>query len=82
MTTNIVDFTDYQNRTAIQNFVDGADDSLDQQLSSALLAMYDKGLVTVTYDENGELMFEANKEATEEQWEAARDEHLAAVEAI
>ena len=82
MTTNIVDFTDYQNRTAIQNFVDGADDSLDQQLSSTLLAMYDKGLVTVTYDENGELMFEANKEATEEQWEAARDEHLAAVEAI
>jgi len=82
MTTNIVDFADYQNRTAIQNFSDGADDSLDQQLSSALLAMYDKGLVTVTYDENGELMFEANKEATEEQWEAARDEHLAAVEAI
>jgi|3_EtaG_2_1085321.scaffolds.fasta_scaffold293778_2 hypothetical protein len=82
MTTNIVDFADYQNRTAIQNFSDGTDDSLDQQLSSALLAMYDKGLVTVTYDENGELMFEANKEATEEQWEAARDEHLAAVEAI
>ena len=82
MTTNIVDFADYQNRTAIQNFSDGADDSLDEQLSSALLAMYDKGLVTVTYDENGELMFEANKEATEEQWEAARDEHLAAVEAI
>ena len=82
MTTNIVDFADYQNRTAIQNFSDGVDDSLDEQLSSALLAMYDKGLVTVTYDENGELMFEANKEATEEQWEAARDEHLAAVEAI
>ena len=82
MTTNIVDFADYQNRTAIQNFSDGTDDSLDQQLSSALLAMYDKGLVTVTYDENVELMFEANKEATEEQWEAARDEHLAAVEAI
>ena len=82
MTTNIVDFADYQNRTAIQNFSDGADDSLDEQLSSALLAMYDKGLVTVTYDENGELMFEANKEATAEQWEAARDEHLAAVEAI
>ena len=82
MTTNIVDFADYQNRTAIQNFSDGTDDSLDQQLSSALLAMYDKGLVTVTYDENGELMFEANKEATEEQWEAARDEHLATGEAI
>jgi hypothetical protein len=82
MTTNIVDFTDYQNRTAIQNLADDVDDSLDQQLSDALLAMYDKGLVTVTRDENGDLLFETNKEATEEQWKAARDEHVAMSAAI
>ena len=34
--------------------------------------MYDAGLLTITYDEDGELLFQANQDVTEEEWDVAR----------
>ena len=73
---NVVDFADYQNRIAIANLSDGVEGSFDDDLSLTLLRMYEKGLITVGYSEDGELLFEASPTASEEEWNDARDEFL------
>ena len=79
MSDNVIDFTDYQNRSAILDYAtegDSPDDLLSQDVSRALLTMYDAGLLTVTYDEDDEPLFQANQDVSEEEWDVAREEWL------
>tara|TARA_R110000824_G_scaffold67377_9_gene174615 strand:+ start:2376 stop:2630 length:255 start_codon:yes stop_codon:yes gene_type:complete len=75
MSNNVIDFTDYQNRTAILELATESEndaESVDHEIATALLTMYDAGLLTITYDEDGELLFQANQDVTEEEWDVAR----------
>ena len=48
---------------------------VEEQAMDILLNMFESGLVNISTDEDGELLFEINPEASEAEWEAAREEY-------
>jgi|ETNvirenome_6_85_1030632.scaffolds.fasta_scaffold210454_2 hypothetical protein len=80
MTTNVIDFTEYSNRSAIEDLIYEAEESGDDsavETGLVLLAMYKEGFLFVTYDEEGEPLFELRGDVSEEDLQAAEESFAA-----
>ena len=49
---------------------------LEEKTMDVLMNMFESGLVDISMDDEGEMFFEVNADATEEEWEAARENFL------
>ena len=82
MTTNVIDFTEYSNRSAIEDLIYEAEENGDDTAAETglvLLAMYKEGILSVSYDDEGELLFTLREDVTEEVLQVA-EENLAAMD--
>ena len=79
MTTNVIDFTDYCNRTAIEDLICEAEengDDIARETALVLLAMYNEGFLNVSYTDDDELLFVLKEDITEEQLQLAEENFM------
>ena len=70
---NMSDYHQNENNALLEALTKGL---LEEKTMDVLLTMFENGLVDISMDDEGEMFFEINPEATEEQWETAREEFL------
>ena len=70
---NMSDYHQNENNALLEALTEGL---LEEKTMDVLLTMFENGLVDISMDDEGEMFFEINPEATEDQWETAREEFL------
>ena len=77
---NVYNMSDYrdENDKQVNEVMLGAltQGILEEKTMDVLMNMFESGLVDISMDDEGEMFFEVNADATEEEWEAARENFL------
>ena len=70
---NMSDYHQNENNALLEALTEGL---LEEKTMDVLMAMFENGLVDISMDDEGEMFFEVNADATQEEWEAARENFL------